>query len=66
MKCYYSPHVGKLRMHKEFRKLLKVLHCIAMEFDEELMMPGESKLRWFKRRSTRLVEKPGNQVKTFC
>ena len=27
MKCDYSPHVGKLRMHKEFRKLLKFLRA---------------------------------------
>ena len=27
MKCDYSPHVGKLSMYAEFRKLLKVLRA---------------------------------------
>jgi hypothetical protein len=27
MKCDYSPHFGKLRMYKEFRKLLNILRA---------------------------------------
>ena len=27
LKCDYSPHIGKLRLHKEFRKLLKLLRA---------------------------------------
>ena len=37
LKCDYSPHIGKLRLHKEFRKLLKLLRA---EIGEAFLAAG--------------------------